>query len=154
MALSELNAIESAYTTLQQLDHAGRRRALQWLADALADGRAMTVNASASQVAQDGEVSDVAHETRRGPRKTVTAATRPTKQAPRKSTAKTVRKATPPTTTAKRIRRARPDAEKIMAAYEKTGSISGLGAHFKVPAYTAYSWARTLRQQGYEIGRA
>jgi hypothetical protein len=54
----------------------------------------------------------------------------------------------------KRIRRARPDADKIMAAYQRLGTISGLAIHFKVPAYTVYSWARSLRQQGYEIGRA
>jgi hypothetical protein len=54
----------------------------------------------------------------------------------------------------KRIRRARPDADNIMAAYGRLGTISGLANHFKVPAYTVYSWARSLRQQGYEIGRA
>src|SRR5262249_24876934 len=35
MALSELAALEAAYQVLQPLDAAGRRRALQWLADAL-----------------------------------------------------------------------------------------------------------------------
>jgi hypothetical protein len=36
MALSELAALDAAYQTLQPLDPDGRRRALQWLADALA----------------------------------------------------------------------------------------------------------------------
>src|SRR5690349_11239058 len=39
MALSELAAVEAAYQVLHPLDAAGRRRALQWLSDALsADG--------------------------------------------------------------------------------------------------------------------
>jgi hypothetical protein len=36
MALSELAALDAAYQTLRPLDPAARRRALQWLADALA----------------------------------------------------------------------------------------------------------------------
>src|SRR4029453_5922900 len=35
MALSELAAVEAAYQVLHPLDAAGRRRALQWLSDAL-----------------------------------------------------------------------------------------------------------------------
>src|SRR5437762_12367132 len=35
MALSELAALDAAYQALRSLDPAGRRRALQWLSDAL-----------------------------------------------------------------------------------------------------------------------
>jgi hypothetical protein len=49
MALSELAALDAAYQALRSLDPAGRRRALQWLSDALAG------DAPLSSIPGDGE---------------------------------------------------------------------------------------------------
>src|SRR5258706_2110391 len=59
MALSELAAVELAYQELQPLDAAGRRRALEWLSDALgAEGplpeSAPETAASAGRVSEGG----------------------------------------------------------------------------------------------------
>jgi hypothetical protein len=156
MALSELTAIESAYQTLQHLDDAGRRRALQWLSDALTDSKGPASNGSGlavnDAVPQTEASSAIGRQ--RG-RRATKSASRPIKAA---ASGKRMRgisaNAARAVQAGKRIRRARPDADKIMAAYRRLGTISGLADHFKVPAYTVYSWARSLRQQGYEIGRA
>src|SRR5262249_3673028 len=58
------------------------------------------------------------------------------------------------TGTGRRIRRQMPPAEQVIAAYEHAGTINGLADHFDVPTHTVYSWARTLRSRGYDIGRA
>jgi transposase-like protein len=46
-----------------------------------------------------------------------------------------------------------PPADEVMAAYEQTGSVSGLADVFAVPRHTVQGWARQLRRQGYTIGR-
>jgi hypothetical protein len=156
MALAELTAIESAYQTLQHLDDAGRRRALQWLSDALTDSKSPTSNGSGpagNDTKPHTEASSAIGPQRA--RRATKSASRPTKAvASGKRTRGISAKAARAAQAGKRIRRARPDADKIMAAYRRLGTISGLANHFKVPAYTVYSWARSLRQEGYEIGRA
>jgi len=156
MALAELTAIESAYQTLQHLDDAGRRRALQWLSDALTDSGGPTSNGSgpaANDVMPQTEASSAIGPQRA--RRATKSASRPIKAAANgKHTRGTSAEAARAAQAGKRIRRTRPDADKIMAVYQRLGTISGLANHFKVPAYTVYSWARSLRQQGYEIGRA
>ncbi|WP_203912222.1 hypothetical protein [Rhizocola hellebori] len=46
-----------------------------------------------------------------------------------------------------------PEPEAVLKAYRKVGTISALAEHFDVPVYTVHSWARRLRDQGYQIGR-
>jgi hypothetical protein len=59
----------------------------------------------------------------------------------------------PPDSTGRSYRRM-PDAAEVVAAYQKTGSISALAKYYRVPRYTAQGWAGRLRRQGYKIGRA
>lgn len=143
MALSELTAFEAAYRELQPLDDAGRRRALQWLTDALGERKTLAQGArSEAQAAAE----PVAAESRRGRRRgSAVAKAAPVKRGGRRAAVK----ATP----GRRIRRQMPAAEEVIAAYEQTGTINGLADHFNVPTHTVYSWARTLRSRGYDIGR-
>ena len=144
MALSELVAFEAAYQVLQPLDDAGRRRALQWLTDALGErkGLAHGGRSEAQAAAEPAESNG-----RRGRR----ASKRATKAVPAKRGG---RRAATKAPTGRRIRRQMPPAEQVIAAYEQAGTINGLADHFDVPTHTVYSWARTLRSRGYDIGRA
>jgi transposase len=47
-----------------------------------------------------------------------------------------------------------PDPDTIMKVYRKVGTVSGLAERFQVPRHTVNHWARRLRSQGYDIGRA
>jgi hypothetical protein len=154
MVLSELAALESAYQVLQSLDPAGRRRALQWLSDAL--GAEAPLGVTAEAPAADGTA------TARPARRRAKAAPAPAKrgrQTPRASSASetrsTRRRAEPaPAEGQGRAYRRMPPAEEVMAAYEQVGSVSGLADHFSVPRHTAQGWARQLRRHGYSIGRS
>src|SRR5262245_46282251 len=52
MALTELTALESAYKALEPLGEAARRRALQWLSDALEKGQPLKDSTAAAAVAE------------------------------------------------------------------------------------------------------
>ncbi len=142
MALSELVAFEAAYQVLQPLDDAGRRRALQWLTDALGERKSLSQGARS-----EDSTTELVAETRRGRR----ASKRATKAVPAKRGG---RRAATKAPTGRRIRRQMPPADQVIAAYEQAGTINGLADHFDVPTHTVYSWARTLRSRGYDIGRA
>jgi hypothetical protein len=179
MALSELAALDAAYQTLRPLDPAARRRALQWLADALAAEPPRTpTTASTSSVAAPAAATDLrsttAATTRSNPTK---PAKRTARQPARRATTATV--AAPQAATSSRTRGARatrtaagtarrtqaparqqarpyrrmPPADEVMAAYNQIGSVSGLAEHFNVPGHTAQGWARQLRRHGYAIGQ-
>jgi transposase len=47
-----------------------------------------------------------------------------------------------------------PPADEVLGAYRQVGTISGLAEHFNVPAHTIQGWARRLRKEGHDIGRA
>jgi|KBSSwiStaDraftv2_1062776.scaffolds.fasta_scaffold262565_2 hypothetical protein len=143
MALSELVAFEAAYQVLQPLDDAGRRRALQWLTDALGERKSLSQGGARSE----GSTTELVAETGRGRR----ASKRATKAVPAKRGG---RRAATKAPTGRRIRRQMPPADQVIAAYEQAGTINGLADHFDVPTHTVYSWARTLRSRGYDIGRA
>jgi hypothetical protein len=53
-----------------------------------------------------------------------------------------------------RAYRRMPDPDEVLAAYARTGSITGLAQYYGVPRHTANGWARRLRQQGHSIGRS
>jgi hypothetical protein len=76
MALSELAALEAAYQVLQPLDAAGRRRALQWLSDALAAGTPLTVDAAAPSSAEPAAADTAPATGRQARRRTATPPTR------------------------------------------------------------------------------
>ncbi|HEU4424414.1 MAG TPA: hypothetical protein VFR67_17950 [Pilimelia sp.] len=46
-----------------------------------------------------------------------------------------------------RAYRRAPEPEELAAAYEETGSIAGLAAHFGVPVHTAQGWISRLRRK-------
>ncbi len=115
MALSELAALDAAYQTLQPLDPAGRRRALQWLADALAVEAPLsiiptdTADSANTTVAGSTDTATTAG-TSRGPtkrapaaRRTATAATRQ----PRRRTAAATKETATPAPAGERTRGAR-----------------------------------------------
>jgi len=132
MALSELAAIEAAYHTLRRLAPAGRRRALQWLSDAL-----VASSPAESRAEPRAEPSSPAEKPSRRSVKTAKAA----KAAPRK------------TKDGDRQYRRMPPADEVMAAYGQVGTVTGLAEHYGVPRYTVQGWARRLRDQGHQIGR-
>ncbi|MEV4511557.1 hypothetical protein AB0K00_21600 [Dactylosporangium sp. NPDC049525] len=167
MALSELAAVEAAYQVLHPLDAAGRRRALQWLSDALgAEGPlpefAPAAATSAGPAGEDRALERVPA-TKSAPARTprrragtgaeATAAETET-PAGRPRRVRAARQAAAPVVTRERMYRRMPPAEQVIAAYQQVGSISGLADHFNVPTYTAQGWARQLRKQGHAIGRA
>lgn len=84
----------------------------------------------------------------------VTAATRVTGRRAASAGRKAAgRKATGDRTDVRAYRRM-PEPDEVMAAYTTAGTITGLAEHFGVPRHTANGWARRLRQQGHNIGRA
>jgi hypothetical protein len=177
MALSELAALDAAYQTLQPLDPAGRRRALQWLADALAvETPLTTLPADPADAAATAAINRDATTPAPNPRRTAKPATRQ----PRRRTAAAASEAATPAPASKRTRGTRaartattgtaqraqanprpgarayrrmPPAEEVMIAYQRIGSVSGLAAHFGVPGHTVQGWARQLRRHGYPIGQ-
>jgi hypothetical protein len=160
MALSELAALEAAYDILRPLDLAGRRRALQWLSDALGGGaspEAPAAEASASTPPKatrrrrrpEPAAEPVPSRTRR--RRTTATAVTPAGRSRRTQSAR--QRATANVEAAGRPYRRMPPAAEVMAAYEQVGSVSGLADHFGVPSHTVQGWARQLRKQGYTIGR-
>lgn len=148
MSLTELTAFETAYQVLHPLSGAARRRALQWLADALGEAKLLTsshtLNGAASQPA-------AAALTRRPRKSQVSTPTRGTKPKATSGTRGRQRKSV--VDTGSRQYRRMPDPDEVMAAYDQIGTITGLADHFHVPTYTVNSWARRLRNDGYQIGR-
>jgi hypothetical protein len=143
MALSELTAFESAYGQLSKLDAPARRRALQWLTDALADNKSLAVSSSAAneRVTPAGSaVTETAARSR---------GRRPSKPKAEGHTERRKANAAPDGRAYRRM----PEPDAVIKAYQKVGTISALAEHFDVPVYTAQSWARRLRSQGYQIGR-
>jgi hypothetical protein len=143
MALTELTALESAYKALEPLGEAARRRALQWLSDALEKGQPLK-DAVAAAPSAEARVSQQPQQQQQRRRKaaTVTVAKNNRRQRKAKTSAG-----------GERAYRRMPDPTEVMAAYEEVGTVSGLAEHFGVPRHTVNHWARRLRGQGYEIGR-
>ena len=61
-----------------------------------------------------------------------------------------------PATKATRLRTGRayrraPSADELEAAYEETGTITGVAAHFDVPVHTAQGWISRLRRNNVEL---
>lgn len=160
MTLTELTALETAYQVLQPLDNTARRRALQWLADALNQTQPLITTLDAAPVAAGPTpesaptVSTAQTDLRR---RTKSAA------APKRLSAKKVKTAThngagkragkKASEGPERAYRRMPDPALVMKAYERIGTITGLAEHFDVPQHTVTHWARRLRAQGYHIGR-
>jgi hypothetical protein len=140
MALTELTALESAYKALEPLGEAARRRALQWLSDALEKGQPL-MDLAAAPVAEKARVPQQQQQRRRKGAE-ITVAQNNRRQRKAKTSAG-----------GERAYRRMPDPNEVMAAYEEVGTVSGLAEHFGVPRHTVNHWARRLRGQGYEIGR-
>src|SRR5687767_1150505 len=124
MALTELAAFETAYQALAPLDEPARRRALQWLSDALGDtkplaGRAGEASGAASANSNSSSSSKPATRRRRAPATTAAARTRKRKAAANASTGREYRRM--------------PDPDEVMSAYREVGTVSGLAEHFDVP---------------------
>jgi hypothetical protein len=163
MALSELAAVEAAYQVLHPLDAAGRRRALQWLSDALgaegpppesAPGTATPAGRADGDSATERAPAGKPASTRTRGRRAGTETTAAKTPAGRPQRVRAARQAAPPVESPERVYRRMPPAEEVMAAYQQVGSVSGLADHFNVPGYTVQGWARQLRKQGHAIGRA
>jgi ribosomal protein S7 len=142
MALTELTALESAYKALEPLGEAARRRALQWLSDALEKGQPLGDSAAATAAPVTEVRVPQQQQTRRRKAAPVTVAKSNRRQRKAKTSAG-----------GERAYRRMPDPNEVMAAYEEVGTVSGLAEHFGVPRHTVNHWARRLRGQGYEIGR-
>jgi hypothetical protein len=167
MALSELAALEVAYQTLRPLDPAARRRALQWLTDALADEPPLTPvpaddDRDAPEATDQSAAAAPAEPRSRRARSRAAAVATDTGSAKRGRTTrigrtgKTTANKRATTTTSQpgaRPYRRMPPAEDVMAAYRQVGSVSGLAEHFGVPRHTVQGWARQLRGHGYSIGQ-
>jgi hypothetical protein len=162
MALAEFTAMETAYRALVALEPAARARALGWLTDALGTPGALPQEPAAAEPAAapvpavPHEPTPVAAPGRRGR----TAAKATASRAARTSGPKPARTgATPRTRTsapvpAERAYRRMPAVEEVMGAYRQVGTISGLAEFFNVPTHTVQGWARRLRKEGHDIGRA
>src|SRR6266545_2585102 len=144
--LSELAAVERAYHALEELDQAGRRRALRWLADAL--GAAAVVHEPDDTDTQPARSLSTAQ-----PPATAQPTAGPAASAEnaRRSRARSQRQVT--AAAGERAYRRMPPAEEVLAAYRQLGTVSGLAEHFGVPRHTVQGWARRLRGLGYQIGR-
>jgi len=175
MALTELTALDNAYRALQPLGRAARRRALQWLSDALipkgvngyslpetpaaAETTALTVEPAIVEPVEPVAVEPVtvaAAPARR--RKAAAAAHAASAMAVSSKTARGRRvkgaTASKAALQGERAYRRMPDPDTIMKAYRKVGTVSGLAEKFDVPRHTVNHWARRLRDQGYDIGRS
>lgn len=157
MALTELSALETAYHSLEPLDDAGRRRALQWLSDALGETQPLAAasTASASNGTATAPAPAAPQPTRRRRRTTSTSAAPAASKATsggRGRKRKGQNKSTA-STGGERAYRRMPDPDEVLNAYQQVGTVSGLADHFDVPKHTVHNWARRLRSQGYNIGR-
>lgn len=163
MTLTELTAMETAYHVLKPLDETGRRRALQWLADALTDNRPLAVT-TAQTIAGESVSAPAVERNQRTAQSAVAspATARVTKRSVTKAKSNPTtstdrgrkRKAAKGSGGGQRPYRRMPDPSDIMTAYKRIGTISGMAEHFDVPHHTVTHWARRLREQGYDIGRA
>ena len=162
MALSELAAVEAAYQVLHPLDAAARRRALQWLSDALgvdgplpesAPGTAPPALPAGGDRGPEPAPATASASTRAPRRRAGAEATVPQTPAGRPRRVRAAGPAAAPVEGRERVYRRMPPAEEVMAAYRQVGSVSGLADHFGVPRYTVQGWARQLRKQGHAIGR-
>ncbi len=150
MGLSELAAFEAAYQVLQPLDEASRRRALQWLTDALGESKPLRAGGEAALAAvSEGRGRRQATQQLNGAPRGGKAAVKEAKEAPGRRGRRSAK--TKPG--GERSYRRMPAADEVMEAYRQVGTVSGLAEHFDVPVYTVHSWARRLRGQGYQIGR-
>jgi hypothetical protein len=159
MTLTELTALETAYHVLRPLDDTARRRALQWLSDALSQNQPLMTATAAIAPESVTTVST----TREQPRRRGAPASTAAGPAPNARKVKASANGTAAKQSGKRKKsssngherayRRMPDPATVMKAYEKIGSISGLAGHFDVPPHTVTHWARRLRTQGYQIGR-
>jgi hypothetical protein len=160
--LTELAAVESAYHALEELDQAGRRRALRWLTDALGsaaiihepdetEAHPTTQPLSKPQLpaAAQPTPSRAARPAPAGRRATARPAA--TASSPRRSRTRGKRQV--PAATGERAYRRMPPAEQVLAAYRQLGTVSALAEHFDVPRHTVQGWARRLRGLGHQIGR-
>jgi len=167
MALSELAALDAAYQVLRPLNAAARRRALQWLSDALAtesvlpssvEPPSVSPSSSSSGASSSGASSSGAATPRRPRRRATTSSAAgasatgagagagvPRKRAKRADA--TARRGSRPY-------RRMPPVEEVMAAYRQAGSVSAMAEHFGVPGHTVQGWARQLRRNGYAIGQS
>jgi len=160
MALSELAALDAAYQVLRPLNAAARRRALQWLSDALATESVLP--SSDSPLESSGASSPGSGAPRRSRRRAATssaasasAAGAPRKRATRASrAAETPKRADATARRGSRPYRRMPPVEEVMAAYRQAGSVSAMADHFGVPSHTVQGWARQLRRHGYAIGQS
>lgn len=146
MTLTELTALETAYHVLRPLDDTARRRALQWLSDALSQTQPLMTTAAAPAAPELATaVAATQAPVRRSTKKVKgavhngAAAERPSKKASANGH--------------ERAYRRMPEPAVVMKAYERIGTITGLAEHFEVPQHTVTHWARRLRTQGYHIGR-
>jgi hypothetical protein len=159
MALSELAAVDAAYQVLHPLDAAGRRRALQWLSDALSAEGPLPESAPgtatpAGPADGPGRAPATTSASTRTPRRRASAEAKAAQTpAGRPRRAGAARQAAAPVEGRERVYRRMPPAEEVMAAYQQVGSVSGLADHFNVPRHTVQGWARQLRKQGHAIGR-
>lgn len=158
MALSEFEAMETAYLALHELDPAARTRALHWLTDALAVAGALPqVNAldgvdRAQRVA--GFVGPARKLVRAGAATTSAPPKTGASRAPQGTRARIAKRTTAGETPKdERAYRRMPPAEEVMAAYGQVGTVSGLADFFGVPRHTVQGWARRLRGEGYSIGQ-
>lgn len=174
MELSELAALEAAYQMLRPLNSAGRRRALQWLSDALSAEPPVASNTTERHQpvrVDDAQAKPATKRSagRRGPGASGGTVSPSTARSPRRRTTPTAVAAAATTPSSRRSRSARqaadpanartrayrkmPPADEVIAAYRRVGSVGGLADHFDVPRHTVQGWARQLRRQGYSIGR-
>jgi len=157
MTLTELSALETAYQVLQPLDNTARRRALQWLADALSQNQPLiTTLATPVTPGPTAEPTPTISTAQADPRRR-TKSVAPTKRVSAKKVKTAVhngkRAGKKASDNHERAYRRMPDPALVMKAYERIGTITGLAEHFDVPQHTVTHWARRLRTQGYQIGR-
>lgn len=158
MTLTELDALETAYHVLRPLDDTARRRALQWLSDALSQTQPLMTGTAAPMTPEPVATVSTTRERqrRRGAPASTAAAPKPDGKKVKASSNGSAGKKAGKKASAnghERAYRRMPDPATVMKAYEKIGSISGLAEHFDVPPHTVTHWARRLRTQGYQIGR-
>jgi hypothetical protein len=165
MTMPELTALDNAYQALQPLGQDARRRALQWLSDALVHGHIRpemtTTSGTTTPSADIVTVEPVAVEVESPRRRSKSAAATKRVPASASATAPKARRgrrlkggASQAAVKGERPYRRMPDPDTIMKAYRKVGTVSGLADRFQVPRHTVNHWARRLRSQGYDIGRA
>lgn len=177
MALTELTALDNAYKALQPLGQEARRRALQWLSDALNAGQTPAETPARPETAETAfettapePVAVVAPRTRSAATPVAATPVAATRRAQATAASPGVRRgrrvkggASQPSAKqpqgkqslgkGERPYRRMPDPDAIMKVYRKVGTVSGLAERFDVPRHTVNHWARRLRSQGYDIGR-